>query len=362
MRKLLASGQQVSTGISKPKWRAIEEERCTVTYFEINDLRKHISTTYLESISPSYRDWKVPFMVLSSFESISSVTEKCSSQVDLFSEDDKLALCKDLSQYISRSRKFGQGNPEIIDEIEKLYNDFLPKSPKSYAHLFAYHFFGLNPMQYESDSYNYIEERTRLFELQREKIRCMIETYGKESVIDILPYVEDKNAYANAITEEVLHGEPDWQFIFRIKVSSPETASSIVEYLYNKNKLDMFSSREGISDFGWLLSRLPINDEVYDYVEKLENDELHQAYWENVNVFFIDRHNTLLIEKCINCLLKHKRTYSIMKPLAYSEWNEPNQIAEVLTAALLQYPEPEPSGLLLTQISGDCIEKLFEKM
>lgn len=45
----------------------------------------------------------------------------------------------------------------------------------------------------------------------------MVEKYGCDSVFEIIPIIENIAAYAKAIVEVVLHGTPDWEFIFEMR-------------------------------------------------------------------------------------------------------------------------------------------------
>ncbi len=365
VKKLLSPSHQVTYDISKPKWNSIEAEHDPVTYTEVAELKEFISSLYIDNISPCYEAWSTVISDLASFDSIAHLVEKCIAQSSIMSNEDILKICRDLALYISHNRKFKHDSNERIDEVERLYTALLPDTPKYYAHYFAYHFDGLNPAPYDKDTYDYNEERNALSIFQKEKIKEMVSNYGLESVLEIIPLIEDYPSYADVIVDTVLNGSPDWQIVFRIRESQKYLASCIVSSLYNKNGINQIvdegSCLEG-SDLGWALSCLPIKEDVTSFVDNVDCDICKQVYWENVRAFGVQTKNTEWVNHCIHSLLKYNRPYSVIDCFAYSEWNDPVVIMEVLSAALILYPSPEPSGLQLSQVGNTDIEKLFEKL
>lgn len=364
-KKLLDSGSQTTTNIQKPKWLIIDSSQKDVTKGEFQEMSRYLFDLYLDNITPCYKDWHFVFTELKGFNQISEVIEKCLSQLNQMNDEDRLKLCKDLLDYISSGRKFQNDTSERIDAIEKLYFDLLPENPKYYAQYFSYNFDGLNPLPFESDNFSFEEERKQLFQFQKEKLNEMISSYGLDSVLEIISSVEDYFAYANAITEVILNCEPDWEYLFSVKTMNEYVAASIVTVLYRDHENDMLNKAEdtlGPERLGWVLSCLPISEKTTEIIDKNESDICRQVFWEKVNIRGIDTSNTLWVNSVIHSILQYHRPYSVIDNLAYSEWNEPKVIIEILQSALIQQPTPEPSGLKLEQVGSYDIERMFKKL
>lgn len=365
VKALLSPGSQTSSPISKPKWKPIDRIQDDINVSEVQEMQKFISSLFLDSISPRYDDWKTVFSDLSMFADLSEIVDKCIKQVSLMCEEDVLKLCKDLSQYISHNKKFAHDSNERISEIERLYNAILPNTPKYFAHYFAYHFDGLDPIPYKAGEYDFERERNTLYEFQKGKMEEMIAKFGSNAVLDILPLVENTNAYASAIVDVVLDGRPNWAYIFKLRESNQYIASSIISQLYYKGGIKLITEGDGIpqdTNLGWTLSCLPLCEEITKIIEDVDCDNIKHVYWENVRVFGIKTDNTAWVNSCIHALLNNNRAYSVIDSFAYSDWNEPEIIMEVLSATLTQYPNPEPSGLQLSNVGSNDIEKLFKKL
>lgn len=363
--KLLSSGSQTTTEISKPKWNIIENSQIEVYDKEFWEIREFLLQLYIDNILPCYKDWHFVFSELQGIEQVSKVSEKCSSQIDLFNEYDRLLLCKDLAQYICNSRKFGRDTPERLDIIEKLYVSLLPNTPKQYAHYFSYHFDGLYPIPFEEGSYSYEKERAQLYKFQKEKIIEMISVFGKESVTEIIPLVEDVFAFANIIADVLMNFNPDWDYIICLKSINCSLSSYIITALFRQTGAQMITEAKKTltsEQFGWMLSCLPINEEITNIVNDIRDEKGKKIYWENVSINVMDDSKTLWVNQVVQSLIKYRRPYSAIDCLAYSKWNEPEIILEILKSALVQQPEPEPSGLTLAQVGSYDIQKMFEKL
>lgn len=362
---LLSNSGQVTYDIAKPKWRSFEDSQKAITVAEHSDLWQFTAQTYLEHILPCYEDWTVVFSNLSSFGSLKPIIDKCVDQSLEMNESDKLKLCGEISKYISRCRKFGHDEPEQVDAMEKLYFDILPDSPKSYAHYFSYHFYGLNPLPYTKEDYNFGAERQQLIAFQREKVQEMIMHYGLDSVLEIMPQIENISAYATVIAESVMNGVFDWEYIDKLKKINAYIASGAVSNLYQKSGLSMLETGENKpedADLGWVLSCMPISKEITDYVEGTNSEACRQSYWEKVCIFAIDTEDEGWIKQNIQALLKYKRPNALIDCLSYSDWNDSELILNILHEALRQYPEPDVTGLTLAQVGNDDIERMFLKL
>ncbi len=363
--KLLSSVSQISPGVSKPKWKTIDAPLETVTPPQLLEMREDLLRCYLDSITPCYEDWHFVISELNSFKQITVISEMCKSQKELFSEEDRLKLCKDLSHYISHNRKFNHDTSDRIDIIEQLYNEMLPNSPKCNAHYFSYHFDGLNPVPYDPDNYSYEKERESLYEFQKIKIQEMIDSYGFDSVIEIIPLIEDIPAYANVIAETALKKDVDWDYIFKIKTINVSIASNIIKALYRfpqANVVEKAQAELESDRLGWALSCLTIEDNITKIINESDSEDCKRVYWENVNIFGINTRNESWVKDVINKFLQYKRPYSIIDRFAYGDWNDPNIIIEVLKAALIQQPASEPSGLTLQRVGTYDIEEMFKKL
>lgn len=363
---LLAYGHQTSSPILKPKWRDAENQPEPITQGEYADMCCFTAQIYLESITPCFEDWVVVFSNLPSFGDIELIIEKCRAQAADMSDEDKLKLCREMSQYISRSRQFDSDDlAERVNAVEELYFSILPDSPQSYAHYFSFHFNGLNPRPYKKEDHDFAAERQQLKDFQKEKIREMVSRFGPESIWEIIPQIEDTHAYADIIAEDNMAGQFDWGRIKRLREISPSAASSVISSLYYKSGLSIFETgveQPEPTDLGWILSCMTINPEIADYVEHIQYAECRRVYWERVRIFGIDMSDKEWVKKCIHILLEYNRPYTIIDWLAFSDLNDTDLILEVLYAALRQNLKPEPDGFTLEQVGSYNIEQMFQKL
>lgn len=241
----------------------------------------------------------------------------------------------------------------------------LPNTPKYYAHYFTYHFDGLNPIPYDPDDYSYDKELKNLYEFQKNKIKEMIDSFGSNSVTDIIPYVEDISSYAKVITEIVLNNKVDWNYIFELKIIKESVASMVVVALHRLTQTNFIKKAQAElkpEELGWVLCCLPIDKKITAIVNGTNSEKCKKYYWENINIYGMDINDEVWANDTIHSFLAYKRPYSIINRFAYGDWNEPNTIIEVLKAALLQQPNPEPSGLTLQCVETYNIEKMFKKL
>ena len=364
-QKLLSCGSQTSSGIAKPKWKPIDNQVDELSKSQVIDMRKYLFECYMDNITPCYNDWHLIFSELSGFDQITEICEKCSAQKNSFSDEDRLNLCKDLYKYISHKRKFNADTPDRINTIEKLYNELLPNTPKYYADYFSYNCYGLNPIPFNPENHSHTEDLDNLYHFQKDKICEMIDSFGSDSVIEIIPLIENVNAYANVITEIVLNYKADWEYVFNIKTISDVIASSIVCALYKNSATDLLNNAKTVlsgEKLGWVLCCLPIDKSITKIVNKSDSEECKKTYWENVKVFGIEDRDTRWINDVIYALLEYQRPYSVIDRFAYGDWNDPKIIIDVLKAALSQQPAPEPTGLTLQNVGIYDIEEMFKKL
>ena len=363
-KKLLSIGTQTTSDISKPRWRTIEAPCETVTVAQVSEMRKFLTHCYLDCITPCFDDWHFVFSELRGFENIIDVSEKCLKQKERFSENDRLEICNDLLDYISQSRKFNRDELERVDIVEKLYYELLPNTPKSYAHFFAYHFDGLNPIPFDSDDYDFKMERESLNLFRKEKFQEMVHLFGPESAVEIIPLIEDISAYADAIWDVIMQKEIDWNNIFFLKTINETVAAKIVvaAYYYRSSFMEKAKFELESENLGWVLSCLPMNPKITRIVNETDSARCKQVYWENVSILGIDTSDTSWINEVIHSMLHYLRPYSVVDYFAYADWNEPKTIIEVLETALSQQPLPEPSGLTLIDVGSNDIQRMFEKL
>lgn len=361
---LLSGHQQTTSPISHPRWKIVENTSGTITVAEYTNMRTFTAQVYLEQITPCIDDWNVVFSNLSSFSPIQPVIEKCQTHVPNMLEQDRLELCKKLSQYISQSRKFSRNNEEEVNAVEQLYFSILPDIPQSYAHYFSYHFDGLTPQPYENGKYDFDAERQRKKAFQTEKVQEMVARYGINSIQEIASLVEDTYSFATVIAEGFLE-RFDWGYIASLRQINLYIAAHIVSILYQKHGLSMIEAEKSNlspSDLGWVLSCPPISPEIAAYVDSIGNAECRRVYWEQVRIFGEDSSDNNWVERCVQTLLEYHRPYTVIDWLSYSDWNETTLILEILHKALQQYPKAEPKGLTLEQVGYNDIERMFLKL
>ena len=365
---LLPKGKQTTLGISKPKWRIIESNSKQILRSEYRDILEFTAQTYLQYITPCFADWDIIFSNLASFDPIEPVVEKCSFHIPHMCQDDVYKLCEKLAKYISNRRKFhhqDKAEMQRANVIEKMYFSILPDEPRCYAHYFAYHFDGLNPLPYENGKYDFDAEKRQLSRFQRDKVLEMMDRYGEDSVWRIIPYIENINAYSTVIAEDVIHGKFDWERIKTLRKLNPNIASRVVENLYWKSGLSMLDSESSTpekSDLGWVLSCVQIKKEIVEYIESLGDPECRRAYWEQVSVWGMDRSDDDWISRCVTMLLEYNRPFTVIDYLSYSDWANTKLILQTLQSALRLYPEAEPNGLTLAHVGQSDIENMFRKL
>lgn len=366
--KLLPDGRQMTHNISKPRWRAIEAKPCTILVSEYEEIVQFISDVYIDSITPRFCDWKTVLRNLDYFDPIEKIAEKCVQLVPAMPEDQVFSLCVEIAQYISNCRSYHHDNDTSMHRVNVLENllfSILPNTPRSYAVFFSNNFNGLTPYRYKADTYDYDEDQKCLREFHKEKMFEMVSKYGKESVIAIIPYIENTRAYATAISEDVLQGRFDWGFVKQLRNVSLEIASYVVADIYWLSGLEALvlgDDKPEKEDMGWVLSCIQLKEDVADFVESTGDGDCQRAYWERVSVWGLRREDKETIDKYVKILLKYNRPFTLIDYLAYSKWSTAELAIQILQTALKLYPEAEPNGLTLDRVGSSDIQEMFKKL
>lgn len=155
--KLINFQNDLACPISKPAGLIQEEQ--TITYDDVNQMVEYLVKEYLQVVQPCYLDWEIIISNMDYFWQIdNSILEKCSNHCVQMPEEDIINLCSKIAHHISRHRKYAHSNwsesPELLSELESLYNMILPQCPIAFVHNFSYNFDGLNPNPYKEHSCN----------------------------------------------------------------------------------------------------------------------------------------------------------------------------------------------------------------
>ena len=366
--KLLPDGRQMTHSISKPRWRAFECELRTVYVSEYEEMAQFISNVYIKNIVPSLRGWKTVLKNLASFGPIENVAEECRQHACSMPEDELFLLCAEIARHISNCRGFHHDDEVSMhraDVLEKLLFAILPDIPRGYSIYFSNNFNGLTPYRHRDGEYDHDEEQRLIREFHKVKIMELVERYGKEAVISIIPHIENTRAYATAIAEAVMQGKFEWTFVKQLKSESVEIASCVTADLYWLAGLDSLMSIEDKpekEDMGWVLSCIQLREEIAEFIENTGDRGCQRAYWERVNVWGLQREDKELVDKYVRILLKYNRPFTLIGYLAYSKWNTADLVVQILEKALKLYPGSEPNGLTLERVGSSNIEEMFKKL
>ena len=366
--KLLPGRQQTTHDIVKPRWLALESSPSTVLVSEYNEMLRFISSIYLDNITPSFYDWKTVLNNLDAFISTEDLAEKCTQLIPFMLEDDVFALCAEIARFISHCRSYHYGNNTNMhqaDILETLLLSILPDKPRRYAVFFSNNFNGLTPYRYIENKYDYDEEQKYIHDYHKEKMIEFVSQYGKDSVLSIIPYVENTRAYATAIAEDVMGSLFDWAFVKKLMHTSKEIASYVIADLYWLSGLDSLVSVDNgpeKEDLGWVLSCIQLKEDIAEFVEHTGDSTCQRTYWERVSVWGLQREDKETIDKYVKILLNYNRPFTLIDYLAYSEWNTPELVIQILEVALRLYPNLEPNGLSLDRVGSSDIEKMFQKL
>lgn len=366
--KLLPNSHQMTLNIARPRWLAIESEPCAVLMSEYKEMVRFVSSVYIDNITPSFRDWQTIITRLDCFEPIENVAQKCTQVIPAMREDDIFSLCAEIARYISHHRNYHYDNNATMhrtEVLETLLFSILPETPRRYAVFFSNNFNGLMPYQYREDKYDYNEEKKYIRKFHSERMIELVEQYGRNAVLSIIPYVENTRAYATAIAENVMQGKFDWELVKRLRSMSAELTSYVIEDLYwisGLNSLVSADNKPEKGDLGWVLSCIQLVEDVAEFVENTGDKDCQRTYWERVNVWGLKRDDKETIDKYVKILLMYNRPFTLIDYLAYSEWNSAELVIQILKAALKLYPESEPNGLSLNQVGVSDIEKMFQKL
>ena len=366
--KLLSNNRNATCDISKPRWRAIEAKPCTVLMSEYTEMTQFVSQVYFDNITSSFCDWKTVLRNLDSFDPVEIVVEKCKQSVLPMPEDQVFLLCAEVARFISNSRAYHHKDGirmHRADALEILFFSILPDIPQSYAVYFSNNFSGLTPYRYKENEYDYEKEEKELREYHKNRMIELVERFGREAVITIVPHVENTRAYAAAIAEVVMHGWLDWLFVKRLRDVSTVIASYVIAEVYWLSGMDALVTADhklDTEEIGWVLSCIPLKEDVAEFVESTGNSDCQRVYWENVNIWGLQREDKETIDKYVEILLKHNRPFTLIDCLAYSKWNTPELVVQILEVALKLYPDSEPNGLTLDRVGCSDIQKMFKKL
>lgn len=368
IKELLSTNQTIST-LSKYRYRKNDTENIPRKRADVLREKKALAERYLAHIEPCFSDWEIIFEDIDSFLPIFDETiEVLVQQLESFSINDRIHLCKTLGLTISKHRKFANSKWHIAEEfvckLEKLYYSVFPETPLAYSHYFSYSFDGFNPIVYKGDGYNMEAAEDYMIKFQTEKIQQMMQKHGEDSLFDIMPYLEKDWIFARIVFEMVLKKDFPWDFIKKTRDKNLRIARLLVKYFYEAygiEKLCDILQTIDKKDQGWVLTCLRIDSDLVMYVDN-QDETIQSLFWSEVDLFSLDSLNHELAVHCIRQLLAQDRPYTLINELAFSKFKDNKIVIEILRRAIEFFPQAESKGLSLTQIPAEYLEEMFEKL
>ncbi|CEP80562.1 serine protease [Paraclostridium sordellii] len=368
INKLFPKNNQISSNISKPRWRDISDKHTSSSNNEYNKAIEELVNLSMKYITNDINQWSIVFENIEFFKDIiSDVCSKCITNMDYSSDIDKMEICNIIGKIIFKNRKYPNAvwslHEKIIYELEKLYNVLLPKGYLLCSRLFKYNPYYLNPTPYDKDNYNYDKEREIVFQIRRKELIKNIEQFGIEIIYEIAKEAQDIYDLSNIIVKEVLSDPIEWKIIFNLDRINHRLSESVIRMLYNINgsgKILESIKNLDEDEISLILCSIGISTDVIKELEKYPSS-IRQYYWENIDINRFDILNNENIEYIISNLLEYDRPYSLINAIAYSDFNNVYSIINILNKALEYYPNTEKNGLSLNSVDSYNIISLFEK-
>jgi len=366
VNKLLPKGGSMTTDLLQFSWRYVEYRELTITKAQYRNSIKCIATKYVQTIDVNYEDWEIIIKHFTIFSNIFLELKIDIIQRGLeLSESDRLKLCAKMASHISRERKFLEDSNTsqicIINEMEKLYNSLLPDSPLKYAHYYSHDFYGLNPVIFETDDYDYYREEENLRKLRLTALEDTLDKFGFDEVLALAQNVREPRLLIDSLINSKYFSCIDISFIIKAHLAISEFAESLINSIYYIKGLSFFSDKlNDISenDIKWILIQFPIKPDVVEFIEAFP-ENIQKEFWECVDSWGIMHCEESFALSCINTLLNYNRPYSAIRELHFANYLDTNLILKVLQAALDYYPNTERNGINLNNIDSYSIEKLF---
>lgn len=101
------------------------------------------------------------------------------------------------------------------------------------------------------------------------------------------------------------------------------------------------------AELGWALSCIQFRADIAEFVESLGDLDCQRIYWEWVSLWGMPQEDKESVDDYVKILLKFQRPFSLIRSLAYTEWDSAELVIQVLKDALNLYPNAEPNGLNL---------------
>lgn len=373
--EILSDRSATFFGVAKYRYRSIDVSPVSETIKDLITASNNLTEFYLEKIEGSYSDWSFVLDHIVAFTPhVDELVKKCIDQADSMSKIDLQKLISKLVDTIGKHRKFMNSDWSIeekyLTKLEELFKRILPNDASKYIHYFSYGFLGLNPTPFNEEEYDSKEERDKFNSLKKSKIKELIECYGEKGILEILPYVDEKQLLVDEAIELIYENHFNWNFISEIKEMDELRARSAIHKIYHENQLNDFKTQIRTledKDITWLLTCLPVTNEVFSFIE-LQSDNIQEDYWRVMDPHkIVDKEegfqDYLVKEKCVNKLLEINRPYTLINYLSIHQYPiNTNTLINIMQKAANLKPECEISGIEYREVASYNIVKMFEKL
>lgn len=324
---------------------------------------------FLSNLRPELAQWKIvlkhlPIML----EMEHKLFEICRAHAKEMAEDDVIQFCSAIAKHIYHCRKFPNASkgesPEIVAQLETLYNEILPKCPKAFLHNFDWQYEGLNPIPFQE--IKYVREQEEACELEdcKKQMARMISINGKDAFLTIASKTENQKKFAQVFISMYMNNVFDWKAVERVRVQSESCARRVVQELsyeglfsVNPSQIEQLEPMDAI----WILSCFDITEKNIVILESYP-DEVQKKYWEMVNCSWMDYNDIKMVRHILPRIAEAKRCYQILNHFAYGENSDILSIVFLLNAVNDEYASSSIRQYVQNSINSETIDRLFDKM
>ena len=370
---LLPHRNQICGNISRPKWQDGVYNNISVTGKEHYDSCNYLINLVVEIIDDDTEHWAIVFKSISLFVSqLDVLNEKCSKFCMKMNEEKLLKMCELLREQIYNFRKFCNAawsiDEQHVAKLENLLNSIEPNNIIKYKYLFKNCPHILNPEPYiESGNSDNEHDEVRIYGLREKCVLDIFETYGLDKMISFFTDIQDVMNFAKIFTYKIFEFRYDFSLLKKIKQYNYNLFSAILWQLSTKNDIPTLISlikdygEFSENEIGEILCNYPMSLQLWTEVDKF-TAQVENNYWENIKVFNLDNPTEGEMDYYIEKLLIHNRPFSLIRLLAYSDYNNPQRIIEILEKSVELQEQTERDGSSLKLINVWEFMKMFEKL
>ncbi|PTQ84185.1 hypothetical protein C8U37_110103 [Trichococcus patagoniensis] len=364
--------------ISKPEWIEFNDpsEVRSLTYAEIKDYRDKIVAVFFNNVKvgKDTNALKVIFENLDFFyhDYESTIKNLVKENINGIPDKQRAILATCIRKTIFKNKKYSDAKwllpIEIIKFLEEILPEVEPSGVLKYLYLCEYSPPINNPIPYSNKIDFDMEKDDKSIHAEREiAISKIFSDGGIGAIIEYCKYIEDASGFSRIISEVVLAGKFDVDFLLKISRFNLNLFRGII-YSLNKDGLElMFETLKRAENIEWkqeaeILSQAAPNMILWVELESKRKDIL-EYYWRKSPIVSVSHFDEQEAKYYLLKLVEHGRVIEAINSSAYSTYNNYETLLFLLVSLRIYLSDEKRTTYLdVKTIVPNNIQNIFHKI